>query len=98
MLPPHFPLDWDAHTYVMGIINMTPDSFSGDGLLNQEQRITAAIQQARQFISDGVDVLDIGGESTRPGSQLINADEEMERVVPVIQALTAEELKCSHIN
>lgn len=79
---------WGSRTYVMGIINLTPDSFSGDGLLPAGKQ--AAVQQARQFVADGADILDIGGESTRPGSQPITAGEELARVVPVIQAIRAE--------
>ena len=70
---------------VMGIINATPDSFSGDGVAFDVAR---AVDQAQQFIADGADVLDIGGESTRPGSEPVSAEEELRRVVPVIEALT----------
>ncbi|WP_018411448.1 dihydropteroate synthase [Methyloversatilis thermotolerans] len=69
---------------VMGIINATPDSFSGDGIAFDIER---AVAQARQFIADGADILDIGGESTRPGSDPVAADEELRRVLPVIEAL-----------
>ncbi|MBU0603746.1 MAG: dihydropteroate synthase [Gammaproteobacteria bacterium] len=69
---------------VMGIINATPDSFSGDGVGADAGR---ALAQARQFIADGADVLDIGGESTRPGSDPVSAVDEIRRVVPVIEAL-----------
>ena len=78
----------------MGILNVTPDSFSGDGLLPSvpvgEQRSEGegrAVEQARNFLADGADILDVGGESTRPGSQPVNAEEERERVVPVIEAI-----------
>ena len=80
--------EWGARTYIMGIINLTPDSFSGDGLL--AAGVAAAVQQARHFVAEGADILDVGGESTRPGSQPISAEEELARVVPVIQALRAE--------
>jgi dihydropteroate synthase len=70
----------------MGIINVTPDSFSGDGLLEAEF-IPRVVAQAQQFIVDGADVLDIGGESTRPGSVPVTADEEMGRVIPAIRAI-----------
>lgn len=84
-------LDWGARTYVMGIVNVTPDSFSGDGLLAGEApALQAALEQARGFVSAGVDILDVGGESTRPGSQPVDADQELARVLPVIQALSAE--------
>ena len=70
----------------MGILNLSPDSFSGDGLSD-----TAAVEaQARRFVADGADVIDIGGESTRPGSQPVSTDEELERVIPTIEKLTAE--------
>ena len=85
-----FPGDWGMRTYVMGILNLTPDSFSGDGLMGEADPLSAALAQARQFVADGVDILDVGGESTRPGAQLVTAEEELERVIPVVQALTAE--------
>ncbi|MCP4358913.1 MAG: dihydropteroate synthase [Chloroflexi bacterium] len=75
---------WGRKTYVMGIINVTPDSFSGDGL---GERVVAAVSQAQRFAADGADILDIGGESTRPGSVPISAAEEMARVIPVITAV-----------
>lgn len=88
---------WGSRTYVMGILNITPDSFSGDGLLSplpvEEGRgegIETAVQQAKEFLSNGADILDVGGESTRPGSQPVNADDEMERVIPVIEAIKKE--------
>lgn len=82
---------WGSRTYVMGIINVTPDSFSGDGLLAGEaSAVQAALEQARGYVSAGVDILDVGGESTRPGSQPVDADQEMARVLPVIQALSSE--------
>jgi dihydropteroate synthase len=70
----------------MGIINVSPDSFSGDGTTSLE----AATAQAHRFVSEGADILDIGGESTRPGFSPITIDEEIERVVPVIERLAAE--------
>ena len=84
-------LVWGARTYVMGILNITPDSFSGDGLLARESDFgQAALEQARSFVQAGVDILDVGGESTRPGSQPVDAGQEMGRVLPVIRALAAE--------
>jgi dihydropteroate synthase len=71
----------------MGIINATPDSFSGDGVLVGEEAVETAVAQAKQFIADGADILDIGGESTRPGSQPVSAEEEMGRILPVIKAI-----------
>ena len=91
--------EWGARTYVMGILNVTPDSFSGDGLLPLPspagrgaggEGLAAAIQQARGFLDAGADILDVGGESTRPGSEPLNADEELARVLPVIRGLASE--------
>jgi len=79
--------NWGARTYVMGILNVTPDSFSGDGLITNGDMVEHAIYQADHFLKQHVDILDVGGESTRPGAQTVTADEELERVVPVIQAL-----------
>lgn len=81
------PLEWGWQTYVMGIINVTPDSFSGDGLLAGDAWLEATVTQARQFVAQGVDILDVGGESTRPGSDPVTAQVELDRVVPAIEAL-----------
>jgi dihydropteroate synthase len=84
----NFTFDWGSRTYVMGILNVTPDSFSGDGIIAKgDVAARAAVEQARDFLASGADILDVGGESTRPGSAPVNADEEMERVIPVIRAL-----------
>ena len=87
-------LVWGERTYIMGIMNITPDSFSGDGLLAQDSTaggsLAVATSLARRFIAEGADILDIGGESTRPGSQPVEASEEMRRVVPAIQGIVAE--------
>ena len=80
---------WGKRTYIMGILNVTPDSFSGDGLLSTEKTVARAIAQAQQFEADGADILDIGGESTRPGSVPVSAEEELARVIPVITAVHA---------
>jgi len=77
---------WGERTYVMGIINLSPDSFSGDGITD----LKAALAQAHRLVSEGADILDIGGESTRPGSSPISVDEEVGRVVPVIERLASE--------
>ncbi|GAI81373.1 unnamed protein product [marine sediment metagenome] len=77
---------WGERTYVMGIINLSPDSFSGDGVADVE----AAVTQAHRFVSQGADILDVGGESTRPGSSPVSVDEEIKRVVPVIERLASE--------
>ncbi len=81
------PLEFGKRTYVMGILNVTPDSFSGDGLLSREDTVKAALEQAQRYVEAGVDILDIGGESTRPGSSAVNEQEELTRVLPVIEAL-----------
>jgi dihydropteroate synthase len=72
----------------MGILNVTPDSFSGDGLMSSGDLVEQAVRKAGHFLKYHVDILDIGGESTRPGSKTVDADEEIKRVVPVIQAIT----------
>jgi dihydropteroate synthase len=77
---------WGERTYVMGIINVSPESFSGDGLTSVE----AAVSQARRFVDQGADILDIGGESTRPGAAPVPVDQEISRVVPVIERLAGE--------
>jgi dihydropteroate synthase len=82
--------DWGARTYVMGILNITPDSFSGDGIIAQGDSLQGAVEQARNFIASGADILDVGGESTRPGSKPVGAEAEMERVIPVVRALSTE--------
>jgi dihydropteroate synthase len=74
----------------MGILNITPDSFSGDGIIARGDTIQLAVEQAKDFLANGADILDVGGESTRPGSQPVTADEEMERVIPVIEAMAKE--------
>lgn len=89
---------WGRRTYVMGILNLTPDSFSGDGLLagtdsdndDEDARLEATLAQARRFLEAGVDILDVGGESTRPGAEMVSAQEEINRVIPVIRALSEE--------
>ena len=77
---------WGEKTYVMGIINTSPESFSGDGKTN----IEATLAQARWFIAEGADILDVGGESTRPGLAGISAEEELARVIPVVEAIARE--------
>jgi dihydropteroate synthase len=71
----------------MGIINVTPDSFSGDGL---GRDVEAAVAQGKRFATEGADILDIGGESTRPNAAPVSDDEELGRVIPVIERLSAE--------
>lgn len=76
---------WGTRTYVMGILNITPDSFSGDGLAGD--RIDHAVAEAQRFAAAGADIIDVGGESTRPGAQQVTAAEECGRVAPVIRAV-----------
>jgi dihydropteroate synthase len=81
---------WGERTFVMGILNVTPDSFSGDGLVaGTDDVVAAALAVARRMVEDGADIIDIGGESTRPGHAPVRADEERDRVVPVIAAVRA---------
>ncbi len=86
------PFEWGSRTYVTGVINVTPDSFSGDGVGADADE---ALRLGRRFQEWGADILDVGGESTRPpalyaGSRPVSVDEELSRVIPVIQALAAE--------
>jgi dihydropteroate synthase len=81
--------NWGSRTYVMGILNITPDSFSGDGIMAKGDAVQAAIEQAGEFLSAGADILDIGGESTRPGSTPVEAGDEIRRVVPVMMPCRA---------
>lgn len=78
---------WGARTYVMGILNITTDSFSGDGLAHGGAAM--AVERARRMADEGADMLDIGGESTRPGASPVSAGDERARVLPVIEALAA---------
>jgi dihydropteroate synthase len=80
-------LRWGERTYVMGILNVTPDSFSGDGVGTD---VNAAVARARQLAEEGADIIDIGGESTRPGAPPVSVEEELKRVIPVIERLAAE--------
>ena len=84
--------EFGKKTYVMGILNVTPDSFSGDGLLSSTDTVKAALELAQRFVEAGVDILDIGGESTRPGAEVISAEEELKRVLPVIEAIRSSGL------
>ncbi|MGQ0600441.1 MAG: dihydropteroate synthase [Anaerolineales bacterium] len=81
-------LEWGKQTYVMGILNVTPDSFSGDGLAYGEAWLAAAVAQGEVHVAAGAHILDVGGESTRPGSQPTPLDEELRRVIPVIGELS----------
>jgi dihydropteroate synthase len=75
---------WGERTYIMGVVNVTPDSFSGDGLGYDVER---AVARAESMVEEGADLIDVGGESTRPGSQPVEVEEELRRVVPVVEAL-----------
>ncbi len=91
---------WGERTFVMGILNVTPDSFSGDGLLagshvsadgdgRTVDPVAAAVEIARRMVDEGADLLDVGGESTRPGHDAVDQTDEIARVVPVVRALRA---------
>jgi dihydropteroate synthase len=80
---------WGERTYVMGILNVTPDSFSGDGLLGSGDPVAAAVELARRMVTDGADILDVGGASSRPGHAAVSTAEETARVTPVVRALAA---------
>jgi dihydropteroate synthase len=86
-LPGHPPLELGDRTLVMGIINVTPDSFADGGLRFDPAR---AVADGLQMVADGADILDIGGESTRPGADQLPEDEELRRVLPVVEGLTRE--------
>jgi len=79
---------WRMRTFVMGILNLTPDSFSGDGVLAVGgDPVRVAVERGRQMVADGADLLDVGGESSRPGHSEVSAADEIARVAPVIAAL-----------
>jgi dihydropteroate synthase len=80
-----YTLDYGKKTLIMGVLNVTPDSFSDGGKYNQ---IDHAVQRAIEMVQNGVDLIDIGGESTRPGYTPISVEEELDRVIPVIEAIT----------
>jgi dihydropteroate synthase len=80
----HRSLSWGERTLVMGVLNVTPDSFSDGG---QFFSFDQAIAQAERMISEGADIIDVGGESTRPGSEFVSEAEELRRVIPVIERL-----------
>jgi dihydropteroate synthase len=77
---------WGSRTYIMGIVNCSPDSFSGDGITDHER----AIEHGMHLVQEGADLLDIGGESTRPGASRVPADQELERVLPVVEQLAQQ--------
>ena len=77
--------DWGSRTYVMGVINLSPESFAGDGLSSVED----AVRQAERFAIEGADLIDVGGQSTKPGFEELSLSEEIDRVVPAIGALAS---------
>lgn len=79
--------DYNKKTYIMGILNITPDSFSDGGKFNN---IESAINHSKKMINEGADIIDLGGESTRPGHTYVDADEELSRILPVIKKLKEE--------
>ena len=81
---PRITFNWGQKTYIMGVLNVTPDSFSDGGQFNS---LESAIAQADQMIQDGVDILDIGGQSTRPNAEEVSLQAELDRVIPVIEAI-----------
>ncbi|MEK6721717.1 MAG: dihydropteroate synthase [Chloroflexota bacterium] len=90
----HRRFDWGRRTYIMGIVNVTPDSFSGDGLLagfarDPDRVAEAAAGLVRAMVADGADLVDVGGESSRPGHQPVDTAEEIRRVVPAVAAIRA---------
>lgn len=80
-----YQLDYERKTLIMGILNATPDSFSDGGRFNQ---LEYAVERAHELVQHGADIIDIGGESTRPGHDQVPAQEELERVIPIIQAIS----------
>ena len=80
----HGMLNWDSGPLIMGIVNVTPDSFSDGGKYNT---VDSAVDHARRLIDEGSDILDIGGESSRPGAEPVSREEELKRVIPVIEAI-----------
>ena len=77
--------EWGSRTYVMGILNVSPESFSGDGL----SELADAVAQAQRMAKEGADLVDIGGQSTRPGFEELSIDEELRRILPVVEAVAA---------
>lgn len=80
-------LDLNSKTYIMGILNITPDSFSDGGEYNSLEK---ALEKAKKMVEDGVDIIDLGGESTRPGANYVSEDEEIKRIIPIIKAIKKE--------
>ena len=87
-------LNLNDRTYIMGILNVTPDSFSDGGNYNN---VESALKRAKEMVEEGVDIIDIGGESTRPGYTYVEIEEEIARVVPVIKAIK-KRIRCINFN
>ncbi len=83
----NFSFDFSKKTYIMGILNVTPDSFSDGGLYFDK---SSAVERAYQMVEEGADIIDIGGESTRPGSEPVSIKEELKRIIPVIEAIASK--------
>lgn len=82
-----YQLDYRSKTLIMGILNVTPDSFSDGGKFDQRD---AAVRRAKELVASGADIIDIGGESTRPGHSAVPLEEELARVIPAIEAISSE--------
>lgn len=89
---PGTKLEWGKKTYIMGVINLTPDSFSGDGVLLAQDPQKYALEKTKEFLNDGADIIDIGAESSRPGFEPISASTEIERILPILKAIKKENL------
>ncbi len=87
-------LEFGKRTFIMGVLNITPDSFSGDGLLVGTNLLKNALARAEEFLEEGADILDIGGESTRPGAETVTIEVELARVLPVIKAIRSNGIGC----
>ena len=83
---------WGKRTYIMGVINLSPDSFSGDGLGDTE----AAVARAKRLAVEGADIIDVGGESTRPGSTPLSSAEELHRVIPTLERFPLQFSQIGH--
>jgi len=80
-----YQIDFSKKTIIMGILNVTPDSFSDGGKYNEIDR---AVEHAKKLVADGADIIDVGGESTRPGAETVPLEEELRRVIPIVKALS----------
>ena len=80
-------IHWGLRSYTMGIVNLTPDSFSGDGLVNGQNAIAGALRQCASFLENGADILDLGAESTRPGFREVPEEAEISRLLPVLKEI-----------